>query len=282
MSRLLIFALLALVFAAGVLITGCGTQTPPAAVPPAHAAKEAVAGKHDQEEHGHAKGVVAMGDYHGKLLVEPGGKLRLVILGKDETKETSIESQEIQGHLQVVGAAESAIIVLTPEATASPGSKTSQFLGQVPAELQGKPLQATLRISIAGEAYRPTFETAPGSARHDEHALPPPDATSGSAELTDKEKDLYLTPGGIYTAQDIEKNGRTAPRLKFKGLEASHEDPQTGDRICPISKSKASDNFRWWVGGKEYKFCCPPCVRDFVRLAKEQPDKIKEPASYVK
>jgi YHS domain-containing protein len=36
------------------------------------------------------------------------------------------------------------------------------------------------------------------------------------------------------------------------------------------------------VGGKTYEFCCPPCVEEFVKLAKEQPEEVKEPADYVK
>ena len=34
--------------------------------------------------------------------------------------------------------------------------------------------------------------------------------------------------------------------------------------------------------GKTYEFCCPPCVDEFVRMAKETPDQIKAPEMYVK
>jgi hypothetical protein len=35
------------------------------------------------------------------------------------------------------------------------------------------------------------------------------------------------------------------------------------------------------IGGKEYQFCCPPCVDEYVRKAKEKPDEVKPPESYV-
>jgi len=53
--------------------------------------------------------------------------------------------------------------------------------------------------------------------------------------------------------------------------------PKKGDRICPISKTKANPTFVWIVGGKSYTFCCPPCIDEFVKTAKEKPDRIKDP-----
>ncbi len=38
----------------------------------------------------------------------------------------------------------------------------------------------------------------------------------------------------------------------------------------------------WIVGGKPYRFCCPPCVEEFVKNAKESPDALMDPESYVK
>ena len=38
----------------------------------------------------------------------------------------------------------------------------------------------------------------------------------------------------------------------------------------------------WIVGGKPYEFCCPPCVDEFVKMAKETPGDIKEPETYKK
>jgi YHS domain-containing protein len=64
---------------------------------------------------------------------------------------------------------------------------------------------------------------------------------------------------------------------------AAHDlKPKQGDKICPITLTKANPKFTWVVGGKEYAFCCPPCVDEFVKAAKEHPDEIKEPRDYVR
>ena len=98
-----------------------------------------------------------------------------------------------------------------------------------------------------------------------------------------KERELYLTPGGAYTAADIKANGNQLPAQKFRGVKVSHDlKPNAGERICPITLTKANPGFAWIIGGKEYQFCCPPCVEEFVALAKKDPAAIKAPEAYVK
>ena len=46
--------------------------------------------------------------------------------------------------------------------------------------------------------------------------------------------------------------------------------------------TKANPKFTWIINGQAYQFCCPPCVDEFVQLAKEKPDEIAPAASYVK
>jgi hypothetical protein len=36
------------------------------------------------------------------------------------------------------------------------------------------------------------------------------------------------------------------------------------------------------IDGKVYEFCCPPCIDEFVKLAKNEPEKLKAPGDYVK
>jgi hypothetical protein len=109
-----------------------------------------------------------------------------------------------------------------------------------------------------------------GGNHHKPHATP-----------ADDEHELFLTPGGKYTKADIAANGGVIASVKFKGIRASHDDnPQPGDVICPISKTKANPKFAWVVGGKNYEFCCPPCVDEFVQMAKDNPEKIKDPDFY--
>jgi YHS domain-containing protein len=98
-----------------------------------------------------------------------------------------------------------------------------------------------------------------------------------------KERELYLTPGGIYTAADIKANGNQLPTQKFRGVRVNHDlKPKPGDRICPITLTKANPGYTWVVGGKAYLFCCPPCVEEFVTTAKTDPAGIKAPEEYVK
>lgn len=58
--------------------------------------------------------------------------------------------------------------------------------------------------------------------------------------------------------------------------------PADGDRICPVTLTKANPEFTWIIDGKSYQFCCPPCVSEFVKMAKEEPEKLKAPEEYVK
>lgn len=105
----------------------------------------------------------------------------------------------------------------------------------------------------------------------------------GDARITAAEEEkLLLTPGGLYTAADVVANGNTTASRKYKGLRANHDaKPMPGERICPITQSKANPDCTWVVGGATYEFCCPPCIDEFVRRAKEQPQKIKPPEKYV-
>jgi YHS domain-containing protein len=99
---------------------------------------------------------------------------------------------------------------------------------------------------------------------------------------TAKDRELYLTPGGIYTQADIQANGNQLPAVRFRGVKVNHDiKPKAGDRLCPITLTKANPGYAWTVGGKTYLFCCPPCVEEFVRKAKEGGQGIKAPEEYI-
>lgn len=96
------------------------------------------------------------------------------------------------------------------------------------------------------------------------------------------EKTLYLTPSGKYTEADILANGKMTRSQKFKEFIPAHNlQPKAGDFICPITLTKANPICTWIVGGKSYQFCCPPCIDEFLLMAKEQPEKIKDPSGYL-
>jgi hypothetical protein len=92
---------------------------------------------------------------------------------------------------------------------------------------------------------------------------------------------LYRSPGGAYNLADIDANGGLLPAEKYRAFQARHDPrPQPGDLLCPVTRTKANPACTWIVGGREYQFCCPPCIDEFVRLAKERPQEIEPPGAY--
>src|SRR5262249_32248599 len=170
-----------------------------------------------------------------------------------------VEQQEITANIKLENEVESTPVVLKPEPQQGDAEgKTSQFVGQLPRRFQGRNVVVTFAIRINGERFRRSFTSA--SAAHDDGM---PVALSAA-----EEEQLYLTPGGKYTEADIKANGNMTAAEKFKGLRSSHNArTKEGDRICPISETRANPQFTWVVGGKTYQFCCPPCVDEFVKLA---------------
>ena len=129
---------------------------------------------------------------------------------------------------------------------------------------------AILCVALVASASRETFAQTPPA--------PQPDAAAPAEEA----KKLYLEPGGVYTAADIQANGNMTAAQKFKGIRANHNThPRPGDKVCPITYTKANPQFRWVVNGQSYEFCCPPCVDEFVTRAKENPQSIEAPEQYV-
>lgn len=108
-------------------------------------------------------------------------------------------------------------------------------------------------------------------------------AQTNQIEISERETQLYLMPAGKYTSADIQANGSMTRSQKFKDFISSHNpNPQSGDAICPISKTKANSHCSWVIGGKTYQFCCPSCIDEFITLAKKSPQEIKDPEYYIK
>ncbi len=258
-------------------VVGCSrpsSEAPPPATPAVAATKPA--------EHGHRPGahggiIVEIGrdNYHAEAVFEKGGLLRLYTLGKDEARVMEVETQTLTAYVKPAGGTDAEKLELTPEPqTGDAAGKTSQFVGRLPRELIGRAVEVTVpSIRIAGERFRFGFKSVETHVEEDM-----PDKIAGDAE-----RELYLTPGGKYTEADIRANGRLTASEKYKGAMSKHNmKPQPGDRTCPITDTKANPKFRWTVGGKVYEFCCPPCIDEFVKMAKEKPEQIKEPEEYRK
>lgn len=279
------------------LVAGCGQQLPSTATnaptnatgpstsassgSPAATASDASG----TEEHGHVTGahggiIASLGrdSYHVEAVFEKGGVLQLYVLGADETRIQEVERQSLKAYVKAADATESQSIELQPAPQEGDAEgKTSAFVGKLPDDLAGGELNVTVpSIRIGSERFRLAFTSAPPV--HGDDDMP-------AKVSDDAERELYLTAAGIYTEADIEANGNQTASEKFKGFRAKHDmKPKPGDKICPVTMTKANPACTWIVAGKEYEFCCPPCVDEFVSWAKD-PELAKDilpPEEYVK
>lgn len=289
---------LVLVGALSLLVAGCGQKSAPTA-PSVQVASQASApsispgdssndtpskvAPNEDVEHGHKPGehggiIISLGrdSYHVEALFEEGDVLRLYMLGQDETRVQEVAEQELVAYVKPEGGTKSVSFKIKParQSDDSPG-KTSQFMGQLPGTLGDQTVDVTIpSIRIGGERFRLGFTSA--SETHASDLMP-------EKVSNDAERELYLKPGGLYTEADIEANGKVTASEKFRGFRAAHDlRPKSGDKICPVTLTKANAAVSWIVGGKSYEFCCPPCVDEFVALAKENPEDVREPGEYVK
>ena len=233
---------------------------------------------HDHLEGSHGGNIVSIGadSYHVEAVFEAGGQIRLFMLGQDETRIQEVESRPLNGFIKPRSQSNATPIAFAPSPVDGDSEgKTSQFIAQIPDGMIDQPVDVTIpNLQIDGERFRLAF----ASSESHESGPAMPQGAAG-----DEAAELYLTPGGAYTLADIEANGNMTASQKFKGRMSAHDmKPQPGDRICPITMTKANPNFSWIIGGKTYLFCCPPCVDEFVRMAKEEPEKLLDPEAYVK
>ncbi|MDY3553298.1 hypothetical protein R5W24_002397 [Gemmata sp. JC717] len=232
------------------------------------------------DEHAHKPGthggtIVALGkdSYHAEAVFEKGGKVRLYMLGKEETRVQQVEAQTLSAFVTPEGSTDAVPVAFKPEPQQGDAAgTTSLFVAALPEGLAGKKVQVTINnINVGGERFRIGF----GNEAHGD-AMPAKKATA-------EEQKLFLTPGGLYTAADIKANGDTIPAVKYRGIRPTHQANLTpGQKICPISRTASNPKFTWVIGGKTYEFCCIPCIEEFLTTAKEKPAEIKDPSEYVK
>ena len=268
--------------AATVVIVGCNNSpTPPEKAAPQGGEPKSGAGL-KEEEHGHKPGahggiIVSLGkdSYHAEAVFEKGRKVRLYMLGKEETRVQEVDAQELSAFVTPQGSTEAVPVTFKPEPQSGDAKgKTSLFVATLPEELAGKEVQVTINnITIGNERFRIGFGN---------EVLAHGDSMPVK-KTTEEERKLFLTPGGLYTAADIKANGSTIPAVKYNGIRPTHDShPKPGQKICPISETVSNPKFTWVIGAKTYEFCCIPCIEEFLATAKEKPDAIKDPSAYVK
>lgn len=234
------------------------------------------AGPHGHEPGAHGGFIVSVGDdhYHMEALFESDGTLRLYTLNHDQTEVLPVDKQALSAYVRRPRMTRSVAVTLQPEPQrGDPEGTTSLFVGQLPIEFVNSPLVITVPlIEISGKRYHFNFVSSEE-----------PTGPVMPAKVTDAaERELYLTPGGKYTAADIAANGTTTASLKYQAFHSAHDmNPQAGDRICPITGTKANAQCTWIVDGQRYEFCCPPCIDEFVKRAKTQPEELKKATAYV-
>jgi YHS domain-containing protein len=282
------FALsVSLVAVTGLAIVGCNQSSTTSKLPENSVAagnlktSKTVQNKPAEVEHPHIAGahggiVIPIGSdsYHAEAVIEKDGQFRLLMLGADETRIQEVDVQAVKAYIKAAGDTDATPIDMkaVPQDGDASG-KTSQFVGLLPESAIGKAIDVTIpNLRIGTERFRVGFTTA--VQQHDNGM---PAAVSGA-----EEQKLYFTPGGKYTQADIDANGKLSAGAKFRGFMSKHDmSPKPGDIICPVTFTKANPKIEWQVDGKKYLFCCPPCVDEFVRMSKEEPDSLKAPEDYI-
>lgn len=221
----------------------------------------------------HDDGVIsfAQEQYHGEVVLENGDTLRLFILGPDPTRVSDVEVQTLAATVRTAeGDAVSVELAPSPQPEDRPG-RTSQFVGRLPAEFAVAPSEISVPALRLKEArYRLVFPLA-----QQPHVKMP------EKLLDSAERDLYLTAGGRYTAADVAANGQMTASQRYQGFQARHDvNPQPGDLLCPITRTKANPSCTWIIDGSRYSFCCPPCIDEFLRVAKSEPEQLLKPHAY--
>ena len=219
--------------------------------------------------------VVAFADQsrHAEVLIESDGEVLVFLMGRDESEVVDVEAQELTVELRDArGVKQACSLNAAPQAGDAVG-RTSRFTGIADLETLEKPIRFTVQgLRIAGKRYR-----WGGVWAAETHEVRMPSAVSAR-----QAEELYLTPGGLYTDQDIADNGNQTAAQKFVNFQAKHDfRPQPGDALCPITRTKANPQCSWVIGGETYLFCCPPCVDEFLKLAKSDPAQILPAAEYV-
>jgi hypothetical protein len=269
---------LSFAIAAVVLVAGCNRASNQGEKAPDGTGKGASEGEHAHKPGKHGGTIVEIGrdNYHAEAVFGDKGEVKLYMLAKDEAQVQEVEIQTLTASAKAEDELKGVPLTLAPSPRADDSKgKTSVFVGTLPEALREKRVEVTVpTIRIEGARFRFSFKNY---KEGQQGAMPKP--LSG-----EKMKKLYATAKGKYTEADIKANGAGVTAMDKYGNEMTEHDehPKPGDKICPISKTKANPGITWIVAGKKYEFCCSPCINEFVKKAQEKPAEVKEPGEYVK
>jgi YHS domain-containing protein len=222
-------------------------------------------------ESAHGGQIQSVGRHAHVEAVWVDGRIRVHVLESDAVRSRTIRATVLPAELIPADGGPGRSVSLRAQEPDAAGA-ASTFEAEMPSGIRGR-FHLTVSVPIDGSTYRVRVEL--GTSAHAEMALPAPEAPEA-------ERALFLSPGGAYTASDIEANGGSTPSIRFREFQAEHDlHPQKGDSLCPITKTRANPRCSWVIGGRTYLFCCPPCVTEFVKRAKKNPAELKLPSAYV-
>lgn len=228
---------------------------------------------HADDGHGHERSV-PLANFplgHVELAKAPTGALELHILDLDTATALPITATA----LDVEATNDSGTRTIAFTALPLPGEapRSSRFRSPERSFGEKETVELATYLPIDGKNYRIRFPKT-NSEHGGGHGAP--------IARTAADEELWFTPKGKYTAADIAANGALTAYEKYAGIEVDHADPNPGEIVCPISKSRSNPKITWAIDGKLYAFCCPPCIEDMVQRAKDDPDSILPPEAYTK
>lgn len=222
--------------------------------------------------------------FHAEAILGKDGRLAIYLLGADETRLQPVDPQSLTAYLKQHKAGYSTAVLLQPAPLADdPPGTTTRFSAAIPAPLQVGPLYVAVPgLVVDGERYMVRFAINTENPLNAPHLPATSQPTEMPKPVSQKQaQQRYLTPGGLYTKHDIKANGMQTAAQKYLDFRPEHDpNPLPGDLICPITKTKANAECSWIIDGAAYNFCCPPCIDEFLELAKSEPDAIRRPAEY--
>jgi len=218
-------------------------------------------------------------------VLESGNVMHFYLLGPDGVTLKLRKAEPLRADIRPRNSATALPLLLEPDKE-SQGSvgMVSAFFARVPAGVRGPfELSVNLPADDATPGCRLRFQLGEASPLPSDERQPhvdsPMPSTAASAQVQAR---LYSAPGGAYKLSDMEANGRTAPIYRFQDIPIRHDfHPLAGDFICPVTRTKANPRVVWTVSGRQYLFCCPSCIDEFVRRAKTDPRNLKPPTEYV-
>lgn len=232
-------------------------------------------GSHEHPSGPHGGAVVAIDKdnrFHAEAVFEPDGLVRLYTYGRELTEARPVVACTVCAAVRAHDGTDEYAVMLRPEPQGTdPPGMASRFAGRLPPDMWRGHLRLVVwSLAVDGDRFLFEIDAA--------NAPPDPTATDRAAAA---EAALYSNTGGKYHEEDVRANGSVPASRRYLGERPAHNDkPTAGERVCPVSRSRADARFVWVVGGLEYRFCCPPCIDEFVKAAKERPDEVRHPDFY--